>query len=107
MQRRLLKLFSNRREKPILVRMPKLVRSTVAEALTYAIDDVLSTGDDTSWSKLLSFASVVFGVSTRDHGSSPSLSSIVYSNLLKFNSSLPALTVSKPTIPRVSSESHM
>ena len=56
--------------------------------------DNLSTGDDISWSKQLPIAFVVFGVSSRDHDSSTSLASIACSNLLKFNSSLPAWNAS-------------
>ena len=47
------------------VRIPKSVRSTVAEALASIIDDALFSGDNISRSKLLSFAAVVFGVSSR------------------------------------------
>ena len=98
-------VFQACRERRILVRIPKSVRSTVAEALTSSINDAISTGDDISWSKLLSFASVEFGVSSRDHNSSTSQASIVCSNLLKFDSSLPTLTVSSPTILHVSNMS--
>ena len=90
-------VFQARRERRVLVRMPKYVRSRVDEALVSTIDDALSTGDDISWSKILSFASVVFGVSSRDHDSSTSLASIVRSNLLKLDSSFPTWTVSSPT----------
>ena len=92
-------IFQARRGGRILVRMPKSVRSTFAEALASSIDDAFSTGDDISWSKLLSFASVV---SSRDHDSSTSLATIVRNNLLKFNSSLPAWTIPSPTDPHFS-----
>ena len=36
------------RDRHVLVRIPKSVRTTVAEALAYSIDDALSTGDDIS-----------------------------------------------------------
>ena len=98
-------IFQARHERRVLVRIPKSVRSTVAEALASTIDDALSTGDDISWSKLLSFASVLFDVSLRDHDSSTSLASIVRSNLLKLNTSLPAWTASSPTMSHVSNMS--
>ena len=94
-----------RRKRRVLVRIPKSARSTVAEALASTIDDALSTDDDSSWSKLLSFASVVLCVSSRDNDSSTFLASIVRSNLLKFDSSFPTWTVFSPTIPHVSSMS--
>ena len=40
-----------RHERRVLVRMSKLVRSTVSETLASTIDDALSTGDDISWSR--------------------------------------------------------
>ena len=94
-------VFQARRERRVLVLIPKSVRSTVAEAVVSTIDDALSTGDDISWSKLLSFASVVLGVSSRDHDSSTSLASIVRSNLLKYDSSLALWTVSSTPISHV------
>ena len=83
------------------MRIPKSVRSTATQALVSTINDALSTNDDISWSKQLSFASVALGVSSRDLDSSTSLASIVCSNLLKFESSLPAWTASSPTTPHV------
>ena len=98
-------VFQARCKRRVMVHIPKSDRSTVAEALDSTIDDALSIGDDISWSKLLSYVSVVFGESSRDHDSSTSLASIVRSNLLKLDSSLPAWTVSSPTIPHVSNMS--
>ena len=82
--------------------MPKSLRSAVAEAQASTMDEKTSTGDDIFWSKILSLASVV---SSRDLDSSTTLASIVRSTLLKFNSSLPALTVLSPSILRVSNMS--
>ena len=90
-------VFLARLERCVLVPIPKSVRFAVAEALDSTIDDTLSTGNDISWSRLLSFTSVVFGVSSLDHGSSTYLASIVRSNLLKLYSSFPTWTVSSPT----------
>ena len=92
-------VFLARRERRVLARMPKSVRSTDSEALVSAIEDALCTDDDISWSKQLLFAS---GVSPRDYNSSTSLASIVRNNLLKFDSSLPTWTVATPTNSHVS-----
>ena len=89
----------------VLVRIPKYVRSTVAEALTSTIDGALSNGDDIGWSKLQSFAPVMLGVTSHNNDSSISLASIVRSSLLKFDLSFPTWTASSPTIHNVSNMS--
>ena len=75
------------------------------KALASNVDDILSTVDEISRAKLLSFASDVFGPSTCDHNSSTSLKSFVRNDLLKFNSYLTTWTVSSPAIPHVSNMS--
>ena len=94
-----------RRERHDVERIPKSVRSTFAKSLACKIDDAFLNGDDISWSKQLSFASVVLGVSSRDHDSSTSLASIIRRNLLKFDTSHPTWTISSPTVAHVSNMS--
>ena len=75
-------VFHARSERRVLVCIPKSTRSSVAKSLASTIDDALYTGDGISWSKQLSIASAMHGLSSRDHDFSTSQACTVRRNLL-------------------------